>query len=85
VGGGGGGGGGWGGGLVPWIPRPKLIPERDGMYGASGDARLLCAADLCVYARPPQRYLAIYLASYQKFYCSGDLISLCVRTHRTYG
>ena len=28
------------GGLVPWIPRPKLIPERDGMYGASGDAHL---------------------------------------------
>ena len=26
--------------LVPWIPRPKLIPERDGMYGASGDAHL---------------------------------------------
>ena len=29
-----------GGGLVPWIPCPKLIPERDGMYGASGDAHL---------------------------------------------
>jgi hypothetical protein len=26
--------------LVPWIPRPKFIPERDGMYGASGDAHL---------------------------------------------
>ena len=26
--------------LVPWIPRPKLIPERDGMYGASGDTHL---------------------------------------------
>ena len=26
--------------LVPWIPRPKLIPEWDGMYGASGDAHL---------------------------------------------
>ena len=26
--------------LVPWIPRPKLIPERDGMYGVSGDAHL---------------------------------------------
>ena len=29
-----------GGRLVPWIPRPKLIPEWDGMYGASGDAHL---------------------------------------------
>jgi len=29
-----------GGRLVPWIPRPKLIPERDGMCGASGDAHL---------------------------------------------
>ena len=29
-----------GGGLVPWIPRPKLIPERDGMYGASGETHL---------------------------------------------
>ena len=38
------------------------------------------SALICVYARPPQRYLAIYLASYQKFYCSGDLISFCVRT-----
>ena len=40
--GGGGGGGGRrrAGRLVPWIPRPKLIPERDGMYGASGDAHL---------------------------------------------
>jgi hypothetical protein len=36
----GGGVGGGGGGLVPWNPRPKLIPERDGMYGASGDAHL---------------------------------------------
>ena len=27
-----------GGRLVPWIPRPKLIPEWDGMYGESGDA-----------------------------------------------
>ena len=26
--------------LVPWIPRPKLIPERDGMYGASGDVHV---------------------------------------------
>ena len=26
--------------LIPWIPRPKFIPERDGMYGASGDAHL---------------------------------------------
>jgi hypothetical protein len=29
-----------GGRLVPWIPRPELIPERDGMHGASGDAHL---------------------------------------------
>ena len=29
-----------GGRSVPWIPRPKLIPEWDGMYGASGDAHL---------------------------------------------
>ena len=36
------GGGEEGGGevIVPWIPRPKLIPERDGMYGASGDTHL---------------------------------------------
>ena len=38
--GGGGGGRRWVGRLVPWIPRPKLIPERDGMYGASGDTHL---------------------------------------------
>jgi hypothetical protein len=29
-----------GGRLVPWIPRPKLIPKRDGMRGAAGDAHL---------------------------------------------
>ena len=26
--------------LVPWIPRPKLIPKWDGMHGAPGDAHL---------------------------------------------
>ena len=26
--------------LVPWIPRPKLIPKGDGMHGVSGDAHL---------------------------------------------
>ena len=38
---GGGRGGGVGGGAgssVARIPRPKLIPERDGMSGAPGDA-----------------------------------------------
>ena len=27
-------------GLVPWVPRPKLIPKSDGMHGVSGDAHL---------------------------------------------
>ena len=26
--------------LVPWIPRPKLIPKWDGMHGVPGDAHL---------------------------------------------
>ena len=27
-------------GLVPWVPRPKLIPKSDGMHGVSGDTHL---------------------------------------------
>ena len=43
-----------GGRLVPWIPRPKLSPKRDGVHGAPGDSHLhsgvsgVCRGPSCV-------------------------------------
>ena len=45
----------WARKLVPWIPRPKLIPEWDGMYGASGDAHLRSEVSGACRPRPQLR------------------------------
>ena len=43
-----GGGRKWGGNSVPWVPNPKLIPERDELVGASWDAHLCSeVSDAC--------------------------------------
>ena len=39
----------WGGNSVPWVPNPKLIPERDGSGGMSWDVHLRSeVSDACL-------------------------------------